>query len=74
MITSPMTYVLHFLIYEILEKDIELCRKNDIKLFLFDSTYMMTMVNLEAIDVETPRIDSGSSLGKELIKLIWMNP
>ena len=39
-----------------------------------DLTYMMSMANLVAINVETPRIDSGCSLEKDFIKLIRMNP
>ena len=38
-----------------------------------DLTYMMSMDNLVAIDVETPRIDSGCSLEKDFTKLIYMN-
>ena len=37
-------------------------------------THMMSMTDLMAIGVETPRIDSGCSLEKEFIKLILMNP
>ena len=35
---------------------------------------MMGMADLVAIDVETLRIDSGSSLEKEFTELIGMNP
>ena len=44
------------------------------RIILFDSTHMMNMPNLIAICVETLRIDSGCSLEKEFIKLIYMNP
>ena len=37
-------------------------------------THMMSMTDLVAIDVETLRIDSGCSLEKKFIKLIYMNP
>ena len=39
-----------------------------------DLTHMMSMVDLVAIGVETPMIDSGCSLEKEFTKLIRMNP
>ena len=35
---------------------------------------MMSMTDLVAIGVETPRIDSGYSLEKEFTELICMNP
>ena len=35
---------------------------------------MMSMADLVAIGVETPRIDSGCSLEKEFTELIRMNP
>ena len=41
---------------------------------LFDSTHMMSMTDHIAIDAETLRIDSGWSLEKEFIELIYMNP
>ena len=41
---------------------------------LSDLTHMMSMVDPVAIGVETPRIDSKSSLEKEFIELIYMNP
>ena len=37
-------------------------------------THMMSMADPMAINVETPRIDSGCSLEKELTELIYMNP
>ena len=40
---------------------------------LFDPTYMMSLVDLVTIIVDTPRIDSGCSLVIELTKLICMN-
>ena len=43
------------------------------RITLFDSTDMMSMDDPVAIDVETPRIDSECSLGKEFTKLICMN-
>ena len=44
------------------------------RIALFDLTHMMSMVDLVAIDVETPRIDRGCSLEKEFTELIRMNP
>ena len=41
---------------------------------LFDLTHMMSMVEYVAISVDSPRIDNGSSLEKEFIKLICINP
>ena len=41
---------------------------------LSNLTHMMSMVDLVAISVETPRIDSRCSLEKEFTKLIRMNP
>ena len=41
---------------------------------LSDLTHMMSMVDLVAIGVETPRIDSGCYLEKEFTELIRMNP
>ena len=41
---------------------------------LFDPTHMMSMTDLVAIDVETPKIDSGCSFKKAFTKLIYMNP
>ena len=44
------------------------------RIALSDLTYMMSMADLMAIRVETPRIDSGCSLEKEFTELICMNP
>ena len=44
------------------------------RITLSDLTHMMSIVELVAIGVETLRIDSGCSLGKELSELIFMNP
>ena len=52
------------------EKDIKLSKKNT----LSDVTHTMSMVDLVAIDVETPWIDSRCSLEKEFSELIRMNP
>ena len=41
---------------------------------LSDPTHMMGMADLVAINVETPRIDSGCSMEKEFNKLIHVNP
>ena len=41
---------------------------------LFDTTHMMSMVDLVSIDVETVRIDSGCTSEKEFTRLIHMNP
>ena len=41
---------------------------------LSDLTHMMSMADPVAIDVETPKIDSGCSLEKEFTALISMNP
>ena len=41
---------------------------------LTDQTHMISMANLVAISVKTPKIDSGFSLDKEVIELIYMNP
>ena len=43
------------------------------RITLFDLNHMMTMVDDIAINVETPRIDSGYLLKKEFIKLICIN-
>ena len=43
------------------------------RITLFDPTYMMSMIDLVAIGVERPRIDSGYSLKKEFTKLFCMN-
>ena len=59
MITSLYTYVLNIPLCEIFEKDIELFKKNNL-------TYMMSMVDLVAIDVDTLWINIGCSLEKEL--------
>ena len=48
---------------------------NDMKrMILSDATHMMSMADLVAIKVETPKIDSGCSLKKEFTELIFMNP
>ena len=44
------------------------------RIVLSEITHLMSMANHVAIDVETPRIDSGCSLEKEFTKLIPMNP
>ena len=44
------------------------------RITLFDPTYMISMVDLVAINVETLRIDSGCSLVKEFTELIRTNP
>ena len=44
------------------------------RITLFDLTHMMSMVDLVAIGVETPRIDCGCSLEKEFTEFIHMNP
>ena len=44
------------------------------RITLSDLTHMMSMADLVAIGVETPRIDSGCSLEKEFTELIRMNP
>ena len=44
------------------------------RITLSDLTHMMSMADPIAIGVETPRIDSGCSLEKELTELICMNP
>ena len=44
------------------------------RITLYDLTHIMSMADLMAIDVETPRIDSGCSLEKEFTELIRMNP
>ena len=44
------------------------------RITLSDLTHMMSMTDLVAIGVETPRIDSGCSLEKEFTELICMNP
>ena len=41
---------------------------------LSDLTHIMSITDLVAIDVETPRIDSGCSLEKKFTELIRMNP
>ena len=43
------------------------------RITLSNSTHMMSMTDPIAINVETLRIDSGSSLEKEFIELIRMN-
>ena len=44
------------------------------RIVLSDLTHMMSMADHVAICVETPRMDSGCSLEKELTELIRMNP
>ena len=41
---------------------------------LSDPTHMMSITKVVAIGVETPKMDSGCSLEKEFIELIYMNP
>ena len=41
---------------------------------LFDLTYMLSIIDPIAINVETPKIDNGCSLEKEFTELIYMNP
>ena len=43
-------------------------------MILSDPTYVMSMVNVVAIDVETLNIDNECSLEKEFTKLICMKP
>ena len=43
------------------------------RIALSDLTHMMSMADLVAIGVETPRIDSGCSLEKDFTELICMN-
>ena len=43
------------------------------RISLSDLTHIMSIADLVAIGVETLRIDSGCSLGKEFTKLILMN-
>ena len=44
------------------------------RITLSNPTNMMIMVDLVAIEVETPRIDSRCTKEKDFIKLICMNP
>ena len=44
------------------------------RITLSNPNHMMSIVDLMAISVEIPRIDSGCSLEKDFIKLIRMNP
>ena len=44
------------------------------RIILSDLTHMMSMADLMAISVETPRMDSRCSLEKEFTELIRMNP
>ena len=44
------------------------------RITLSHATHLMSMADLVAIGVETPRIDSGCSLEKEFTELIHMNP
>ena len=59
---------MNILIYEIFENDIKLSKR------LSDPTYILSIADLVAISVETPRIDSKCFLEKEFIELINMNP
>ena len=43
------------------------------RITLSNPNHMMSMVDLVAISVEIPRIDSGCSLEKDFIELIRMN-
>ena len=52
------------------EKDIKFSRKK----IRSDPTDMMSMTDLVAIDVVTPRVDSGCSLEKNFTRLIYRNP
>ena len=44
------------------------------RIALSDLTHIISMADLVAIDVETPRIARRCSLEKEFIELICMNP
>ena len=44
------------------------------RIALSDPSYMMSMIDLVAIDVKTLRIDSQCSLEKEFTELIRINP
>ena len=44
------------------------------RIALSNPTHMMSMADPISIGVETQRIDSGCSLGKEFTELICMNP
>ena len=44
------------------------------RITLSNSIHMMSMVDPIAIDVETPKIDSGCSLKKEFTESIHINP
>ena len=44
------------------------------RIALSDLTHTMSMIDLVAIDIETPRINSGCSLEKKVIELIRMIP
>ena len=44
------------------------------RISLSNPTHIMSMVDLIGINVKTLRIDSGCSLEKEFIELIYMNP
>ena len=44
------------------------------RIVLYDLTHIMNMADREAINVKTPRIDSGCSLEKEFTELICLNP
>ena len=44
------------------------------RIVLFDPTHMISMVDPETIGVEKLRIDSGCSLEKEFIELIYIKP
>ena len=65
MITSLLIYILNMFIREIFEKGILVYQK---KITLSDSTYMKNLVDLVAINVETPSMDIGYSIKKEFTK------
>ena len=44
------------------------------RIALSDLTHMMIIIDLIAIDVELPRVDSRCYVEKELYELIYMNP
>ena len=64
------SYVLNIHFQGMFEKDIKLHGNNSI-IYLID---MMSMIDLVAINVETPRIVSDCFLEKEFIESIYMNP
>ena len=44
------------------------------RIILFDSTSMMSMIDLITIGIKTPRIDSGYYVEEEFIELTYKNP